>query len=75
MTEQERIEKLKIWIDEIADCDELNENQIQPILELCNVDWDAEDIRMMCYEYWESPLSLDQIAYFLIYGEHKKENS
>lgn len=72
MTEQEKIGKLKILVDEIADCDELEEKQVSQILELCDVDWDAEDIKMMCYEYWESPLSLDEIVYFLIHGEHKK---
>lgn len=72
MTEQEKIGKLKILVDEIADCDELDEKQVSQILELCDVDWDAEDIKMMCYEYWESPLSLDEIVYFLIHGEHKK---
>lgn len=72
MTDQEKIGKLKILVDEIADCDELEEKQVSQILELCDVDWDAEDIKMMCYEYWESPLSLDEIVYFLIHGEHKK---
>lgn len=72
MTEQEKTEKLKSLVNEIADCDELSEEQVSSIVELCDVDWDAEDIKMMCYEYWESPFSLDEVVYFLIHGEHKK---
>lgn len=72
MTEQERIEKMKTLINEIADCYELDEEKAHQVLELCDVDWDAEDIQMMCFEYWESPFTIDQIAYFLIHGEHKK---
>ena len=72
MSEQEKTEKLKLLVNEIADCDELSEEQVRSITELCDIDWDEEDIKMMCYEYWESPFSLDEVVYFLIHGEHKK---
>lgn len=74
MLAQEKLERLKPLIEQIADCDVLEEKQVRDIVELCEVDWEAEDLQMICYEYWEPPFSLDEIAYFLIHGEHQKAN-
>lgn len=36
---------------------------------LTGVDWEAEDLQMMCCGYWESPYTLDELAYYFIHEE------
>ena len=70
MSEQERVEKLKELINRIADSyAEPSEDEIKKMRELTGIDWPAEDIQMICFEYWESPYSLDEIVYFFLHED------
>lgn len=68
MVEQERMKQLKELINRIADSyAEPEKEKVKEMQELTGVDWVAEDIQMICCEYWESPHSLDEVAYYLIH--------
>lgn len=70
MSEQERVEKLKELINRIADSyAEPSEDEVKEMQELTGIDWPAEDIRMICSDYWESPYSLEEIVYYLMHEE------
>lgn len=70
MTETEKIEKLKKLINEIAEFyDEPNEEQVSEMQQLTGIDWEAEDLQMMCCGYWESPYTLDDLVYYLTHEE------
>ena len=70
MSEQERTEKIKELINRIADSyAEPSENEVKEMQELTGIDWPAEDIQMICSDYWESPYSLDEIVYYLTHEE------
>ena len=36
---------------------------------LTEVDWDPEDLQMICCGYWESPYKLEEIVYYLVHQE------
>lgn len=70
MSEQERIDKLKELINRIADSyAEPSEDEVREMRELTGIDWPPEDIRMICFEYWESPYSLEEIVYYLMHED------
>lgn len=70
MTDEEKIEKIKKLVNEIAEYyDGPNEEQVEEMRELTGVDWDAEDLQMMCCGYWEAPYTLDELVYCLIHEE------
>ena len=70
MKNAENIEKIKALINQIAEYyDEPDEDQVEEMRELTGVDWDAEDLQMMCCGYWESPHTLDELVHFLIHEE------
>lgn len=70
MVDMDKNEKLKELIKEIAEYyDEPDEEQVKEMRELTGVDWDAEDLQMMCCGYWEAPYTLDELVYFLIHEE------
>lgn len=70
MTEQERTEKIKELINRIADSyADPSEAEVREMQELTGIDWPVEDIKMICFEYWESPHSLEEIVYFLMHEE------
>lgn len=70
MTDMDKNEKLKELIKEIAEYyDEPDEEQVKKMRELTGVDWDAEDLQMMCCGYWEAPYTLDELVHFLIHEE------
>lgn len=70
MSEQERIEKLKELINRIADSyAEPSEEEVRGLQELTGIDWEVEDIQMICCGYWESPYSLEEIVYYLMHEE------
>ena len=70
MSEEERIEKLKELINRIADSyAEPSEEEVRGLQELTGIDWEVEDIQMICCDYWESPYSLDEIVYYLTHEE------
>lgn len=74
MTEVEKIEKIKNLVDEIADSyAEPDAEQVKRMCELTGVDWDAEDLQMMCCDYQESPNTLDELVYFLIHEKWPQE--
>ena len=68
MAEQEKIEDLKKLVNEIAEYyDKPDEEQVEEMRKLTGVDWDAEDLQMMCCGYWESPHTLDELVHYLIH--------
>lgn len=70
MTEAERIENIKKLIKEIAEYyGGPDECQVEEMQKLTGVDWEAEDLQMMCCGYWESPYTLDELAYYFIHEE------
>lgn len=70
MTDAEKIEEIKKLINEIAEYyDEPDEAQTERMQSLTGVDWDAQDLQMLCCGYWESPHTLDELAYLLMHEE------
>ncbi len=64
--ETKNLEQVKELIRQIADSYDLpTDEQTKAMRKLTGIDWDAEDLRMMCCGYWESPHTLDELAYFL----------
>lgn len=69
MTEEEKTEKLKELINRIADCyGEPDEEQVRQMRELTGIEWDPEEIEMICCDYWECN-SLEATAYYLMHEE------
>ena len=69
-TNMENLETIKKLINEIAEYyDEPDDEQVLKMRELTGMDWNAEDLQMMCCGYWESPHTLDELAYYLVYEE------
>lgn len=61
-------DEIKKLINEIAEYyGEPDDAQVEQMRNLTGVDWDAEDLQMMCCGYWESPHTLEELAYFLIH--------
>ncbi len=70
MMDLENNESIIALIKEIAEYyDEPDDEQVEKMRELTGVDWDAQDLQMMCCGYWESPHTLDELVYFLIHEE------
>lgn len=73
MTEQEKFERVKELINQIADSfGSPSEEEVSKMNALTGMDWESEDVEMICCNYWESPFTLDEVAYFMIHGEHRK---
>ena len=76
--ESKNLELVKKLIDRIADnydfpTEEPTEQQIEEQTEemrrLTGIDWDAEDLQMLCFEYW-SHNSLDETAYLMFHESY-----
>lgn len=66
MEKQEKIGAVKALINEIAEYyGEPDEAQVAEMQKLTGIDWDAEDLQMLCCGYWESPHTLDELVHFL----------
>ncbi len=76
MTEEERNEELKKLINEIAESyEEPDETQVQNLRRLTGVDWEAEDIQMLCCGYWEAPYTLDELVWYLVHENWPERNA
>lgn len=70
--ENENLEQVKKLINEIADSYGLpTEEQVKEMRELTDIDWDAEDLQMVCCEYW-SHNSLEETAYLMFHDEYPR---
>ena len=76
--ESKNLEQVKELINRIADnydfpTEEPTEQQIEKQTEemrkLTGIDWDAEDLQMLCFEYW-SHNSLDETAYMMFHENY-----
>ncbi len=62
--ETKNLEQVKELINRIADYYDLpTEEQTEEMQKLTGMDWSAEDLQMLCCEYW-SHNSLEETAYF-----------
>lgn len=74
-TGMETVEMIKKLINEIAEYyDEPDDEQVLKMRELTGVNWDAEDLQMLCCGYWESPRTLDELTYYLVHEEWPEKN-
>lgn len=68
--EDRNLEQVKELIDEIADSYDLpTEEQTEKMRILAGQEWEAEDLQMLCCEYW-SHNSLDETAYLMFHEEY-----
>lgn len=68
--EEKNLEQVKELIDRIADSYDLpTGEETEEMQKLTGIDWDAEDLQMMCCEYW-SHNSIDETAYLMFHGEY-----
>lgn len=62
--ETKNLEQVKELINRIADYYDLpTEEQTEEMQKLTGMDWSAEDLQMLCCEYW-SHNSLEETVYF-----------
>lgn len=72
--EEKNLEQVKKLINRIADYYDLPTNeQTEEMRKLTGIDWNAEDLQMLCCEYW-SHNSLDETAYLMFNGEYPPIN-
>ncbi len=70
MMEEKNLEQVKELIDRIADSYDLpTGEETEEMQKLTGIDWDAEDLQMMCCEYW-SHNSIDETAYLMFHEEY-----
>ena len=68
--ETKNFEQVKALINRIADCYDLpSEEQTEEMRKLTGMNWNAEDLQMLCCEYW-SHNSLEETAYFMFHGNY-----
>ena len=68
--EEKNLEQVKELINSIADYYDLpTDEETEEMCKLTGVDWDAEDLQMICCEYW-SHHSLDETAYMMFYESY-----
>lgn len=68
--EDKNLEQVKELINRIADFyDPPTEEQVKEMHRLTGIDWDAEDLQMLCCEYW-SHHSLEETAYLMFHEEY-----
>lgn len=70
MMEEKNLDQVKELINRIADSYDLpTEEQIDKMNQLTGEEWEAEDLQMLCCEYW-SHNSLEETAYMMFHGEY-----
>ena len=70
MEQVKNFEEIKALVNEIAEFhDGPDEEQTEEMQRLTGVDWDPEDLQMICCGYWESPYKLEEIVYYLVHQE------
>lgn len=68
--EDENLEQVKELINRIADYYDLpRADQVEKMNQLTGEEWCAEDLQMLCCEYW-SHNSLEETAYMMFHGEY-----
>lgn len=68
--EEKNLDQVKELIDRIADSYDLpTEEQVDKMNQLTGEEWEAEDLQMLCCEYW-SHNSLEETAYMMFHGEY-----
>ena len=68
MEQVKNFEEIKALVNEIAEFyDGPDEEQTEEMQRLTGVDWDPEDLQMICCGYWESPYKLEEIVYYLVH--------
>ena len=68
MEQVKNFEEIKALVSEIAEYyDGPDEEQTEEMQRLTGVDWDPEDLQMICCGYWESPYKLEEIVYYLVH--------
>ncbi len=68
--DNEILERVKQLIDEIAEYYDLpSEEETEEMRRLTGRGWEAEDLQMICCEYW-SHNSLEETAYMMLHGEY-----
>lgn len=68
--EEKNLEQVKELINRIADSYDLpTDEQVNMMNQLTEGEWEAEDLQMLCCEYW-SHNSLEETAYMMFHGEY-----
>ncbi len=68
--ETKYLEQVKELINRIADYYDLpTDEQTEEMRNMTGMEWDAEDLQMVCCEYW-SHNSLEETAYFMFHGDY-----
>lgn len=68
--EEKNLEQVKELINIIADYYDLpTDEETEEMCELTGVDWSAEDLQMICCEYWSNH-SLDETAYMMFHESY-----
>ena len=68
--EEKNLDQVKELINRIADSYDLpTEEQVKKMELLTSETWNAEDLQMICCEYW-SHHSLEETAYMMFHGEY-----
>lgn len=68
--EEKNLEQVKELINRIADSYDLpTEEQVERMHQLIGGEWNAEDLQMICCEYW-SHNSLEETAYMMFHGDY-----
>lgn len=68
--EEKNLEQVKELINRIADSYDLpTEEQVERMNQLTGEEWNAEDLQMICCEYW-SHNSLEETAYMMFHGDY-----
>lgn len=68
--EKEHLEQVKELVNKIADsCDVPSDEQAAEMRRLTNEDWQVDDLRELCCEYW-SHHSLEETVYAMFHGNY-----
>ncbi len=68
--EEKNLEKVKELINSVSDYYDLpTDEEIEEMCELTGIDWNAEDLQMICCEYW-SHHSLEETAYLMFHESY-----
>lgn len=72
--EEKNLEQVRELINRIADSyDPPSEEQVMEMRGLTGIDWEAEELQMLCGGYWEHH-SLEETAYLMFYEEYPPVN-
>ena len=68
--EEKNLDQVKELVDRIGiSYDPPTNKETEEMQKLTGINWDAEDLQMICCEYW-SHHSLEEVAYLMFHGEY-----